>query len=173
MAIFPSRFVADSSVLIDVEHGNLIEALFQLPCEILTTDFIVNELNRKRPLGTRMIEKGLIVRDLSPQQVARIQVLISRHKGTSVPDISCYILAEELSIPLLTGDGGLRAAALHAGIRTHGTLFVRDQLVKHRTLRPPDASDSLKRIQECGARLPKSECAKRYRRWKAGRQEGV
>jgi hypothetical protein len=161
-----SRYVADSSVLIDMENGKLVEEFFLLPFDILTTDLIIEELNRKKPTGSLMIERGLIVKELSSKLMAKVPGLKSKYKGTSAPDISCFILAEELLLPLITGDGDLRKAAESAGIKIHGTLFVLDKLVDDYSLIPPQrGADSLMRIQDCGARLPEKECLLRLRRW--------
>lgn len=119
--------VSDTSVIIDLERGELLESVFRL-----TVDFAVPDLLFHRelagPLGDRLLALGLRVEELSPGEVQGATVLRRADASLSLPDTFAFALAQGRQWTLLTGDAGLRRTAEAHALDVHGTLWVLDQL---------------------------------------------
>lgn len=119
--------VSDTSVVIDLERGGLLDSLFGLRLEFAVPDLLFRrELGG--PLGDQLIALGLRVEELTDQELRRATTINRAQARLSLPDAFAYTLAESRGWPLLTGDGDLRALAIAAGIETHGVLWVLDEL---------------------------------------------
>jgi len=119
--------VSDTSVIIDLERGELLESVFRL-----TVDFAVPDLLFHRevagPLGDRLLALGLRVEELSPGEVQGATVLRRADASLSLPDTFAFALAQGRQWTLLTGDAGLRRTAEAHALDVHGALWVLDQL---------------------------------------------
>jgi len=119
--------VSDTSVLIDLERGDLLEDLFRLPFEFAVPDLLfVREL--AGDLGDRLIALGLRVEVLSPVELSRATTIRRQRANLSTPDTFAFAIAESRKWTLLTGDGGLRELAASVGLEMHGVLWIFDQL---------------------------------------------
>ncbi len=122
-----SVLVSDTSVLIDLDRGDLLDQLFQLP-----HDFCVPDLLYKKELagdlGDRLRSLGLDVVELSPSELSRATSLRRELKVLSTPDTFAFSLAEARQWTLLTGDGALRQLAQQQGVEMYGVLWVIDEL---------------------------------------------
>jgi hypothetical protein len=163
MENFPSIFVTDSNIWIDLHHGKVTTHVFKLPYRFITTDFIYEEL--KQPAGADLMSMGLETRTLDPDLILEMIEMIHNYPRPSRIDISGLVLALYLKVPLLSGDGDLRKAAGREGVRLHGTLFLLDKMVAHRVIKPTRAAQALNRMLLCRSRLPEKECAKRFDAW--------
>lgn len=115
--------VSDTSVIIDLDRGDLLEHLFRLPY-----DFCVPDLLYKKELagvlGDRLRSLGLEVVELSAAELSRATGLRRETKILSTPDTFAFSLAEARRWTLLTGDGALRDLCLKHGVAMHGVLWV-------------------------------------------------
>ena len=125
--------ISDTSVLIDLDRGKLLEHLFQLPY-----DFCVPDLLFKRELsgdlGDRLRELGLDVVELSPTEVARATLLRRNVKVLSTPDAFAFSVAEARRWTLLTGGLALRQLAEQHGVEMHDILWVIDEFDRENVL---------------------------------------
>jgi predicted nucleic acid-binding protein len=158
--------VSDTSVLIDLERGSLLEPLFSL-----SHGFVVPDLLYRRELassiGPDLVSRGLIVESLTPDEVRRATVVTRARSSLSAPDAFAFALAESRSWTLLTGDGGLRAAATQAGITHHGVLWVLDELEREAVVDKPGLHAGLTAIStHPRCRLPGAEVQARLARFK-------
>ena len=158
-----SRYALDTSILIDLHNGNLIEAFFSLPYQFLTPDVIVEELGT--PDGKSLLRLGLRQVELSARQVLDVMALRATERSVSVNDLFAYVLARDEKITLLTGDWRLRRLAERRLSTVHGVLWVLDEMVRLGVIQPDTASTGLTRMLAFGARLPKDECERRLRIW--------
>jgi len=86
---------------------------------------------------------------------------------TFVNDLLALVLARALEATLLTGDRHLRRVAAQEGVDVHGTLWVLDEMVRLEVITPPQATQALERMLAQARRLPRAECQRRLRQWKA------
>lgn len=119
--------VSDTSVIIDMERGSLLEDVFELPLEFAVPDLLFQrELTGE--LGTRLIEMGLRVEELNSPELTRATAITRQHKRLSTPDSFAFAIAESRGWTLLTGDGVLRDLAAATNVAVHGVLWLCDQL---------------------------------------------
>jgi predicted nucleic acid-binding protein len=143
-----------------------VAQLFELPYKFIAPDVIVAELDD--PPVQSLVSLGLQQYRFSGEQVAQVQSLVRKHRGSSPKDLFALVLAKELKGILLTGDRLLRKAAEAEGVTVHGTLWVLDTLITRGIILPREAAAALRRMLISGRRLPKQECQTRLKRWERG-----
>ncbi len=122
-----SVLVSDTSVIIDLDRGNLLEDLFRLPYRFCVPDLLYKrELDGE--LGNRLMALGLNIVELSPAELTRATGLRREIKVLSTPDTFAFSLAEARRWTLLTGDGALRKLADEQGVAMHGVLWIVEEL---------------------------------------------
>jgi predicted nucleic acid-binding protein len=122
--------VNDASCLIDLCKAGLLHLVVQLPYRlIIPLPVRESELLRLSAEDWAMLDAGVVVYDLPPEQVAEAMQLRQSHAGLSANDCFCLVAARhhEPAI-LLTGDRQLRTVAAFDGRRVHGVLWVIDEL---------------------------------------------
>jgi hypothetical protein len=158
--------VSDTSVLVDLERGGLLDACFGLPFE-----FAVPDLLFKRELagygGAAMVARGLQVVELISGELSFAQAIRGAHPKLSLPDAYAYSLARGRQWTLLTGDGELRALARAEGAPFHGVLWVLDRLFEQPSR---DSATILAGLEAIAAhprcRLPRIEIQARLTRFR-------
>lgn len=157
--------VSDTSVLIDLERGGLIETAFALPYELAVPDLLYKQELRQNG-GPALQQLGLVVAELSSEQVRLAQDLQRTAPKLSLPDTFALILAQSGPRALLTGDQGLRTLAESRAVVCHGVLWLLDQMVEHgaaTTAAMYHALTSISKHQR--SRLPTGEVKARRMRW--------
>lgn len=119
--------VSDTSVIIDLERGELLESVFQLAVDFAVPDLLFHR-ELAGPLGDRLLALGLRVEELSPSEVQGATVLRRADATLSLPDTFAFALAQGRRWTLLTEDAGLRRTAEAHALDVHGTLWVLDQM---------------------------------------------
>lgn len=158
-----SIYISDTNIWIDFGRAGLLDALFELPFTYISTDFVFGELNYPDPESLR--NRGLISESLSAAEVESLHVLMAEHGNSSLADVSCYMVAKNKGLPLLTGDGRLRKQAQKDGLQVHGALWLLDQLLAYAVVAPQQAAAALLTMRAAGARLPEAECLHRLAIW--------
>lgn len=153
--------VSDTSVLVDLERGSLLEASFRLPFR-----FSVPDLLYKRELknwgGEELIRLGLSVEELDGDGVQRALAYRQRAPALSLPDCFALTLAQTRSWVLLSGDSALRQLAVAEAVKCHGVLWLLDQMRDAAAASIRELYDGLTAISEHPrCRLPRSEIRRR------------
>ncbi len=124
--------VADTSVLIDLERGGLIEDCFALPYRFTVPDLLYErELAGRRDgsrLGQTLMSLGLGIEELDGDEVSAAIRYREERPALSLPDSFALSLSTSRGWTLLTGDGVLRAFAMALNVVCHGVLWLMDQL---------------------------------------------
>jgi len=159
-----SVLVSDTSVLIDLERGDLLEAVFRSSAELAVPDLLFER--ELRPYnGPDLLRTGLRVLELNS---AGVQLALEYRRRThliSLPDSFTLALAKTQGYILLTGDAALATLAREEGVECHGVLWVLDLLERERVVPLKELCSGLTQI--CGhprCRLPKKAVAERLRR---------
>lgn len=158
-------YVSDTNIWIDFHNADLLDELFRLPFTFCSTDFVLDELQELA--HEELTRRGLIVERLDGAAISVLIGLTSQHRNSSLADVSCYFLAREHALPLLTGDGRLRRQALRDGLPVHGALWLMDQLLAHGVTPVERLHAGLESMLQAGARLPAEECQRRLKEWRA------
>jgi hypothetical protein len=119
--------VSDTSVIIDLDRGGLLEHLFGLRYEFCVPDLLFKK-ELAGDLGDRLRALGLNIVELTSDELTRATALRRQIKVLSTPDTFAFSLAEARRWPLLTGDGALRDLCIEQGIAMHGVLWVISEL---------------------------------------------
>ncbi|WP_252107958.1 MULTISPECIES: hypothetical protein [unclassified Halomonas] len=156
--------VSDTNIWIDLHRSGLLETVFSLPHQFVTTDFVWREL--KKPPGKELTGLGLAVEAFNGDEVATLFTLRQTLGNSSLADVSCYFLAKERGWTLLTNDGALRKSGQQSQLEVRGVLWILDELEAHALLSPSQLADALESMLKAGARLPEYDCHQRLGRWR-------
>lgn len=157
--------VSDTSVIIDLERGALLEDLFRLPFEFAVPDLLFRR-ELTGPLGDRLVALGLRVEELTSIELASATTIRRERKELSTPDTFAFAIAEGRRWPLLTGDGGLRRLAAERQIAFHGVLWICDQFEEGQRVPGPRLHAGLLAISSHPrCRLPATEVRVRLGRY--------
>lgn len=156
--------VADTSVLVELEHGGLLQVVFGRSVTLVVPDLLYERELAARN-GTYLQSLGLSVVELTPAEMSEAQVARSSRPGLSLPDCYAFACALRTSHALCTDDQALKKVAVARGIAVGGTLGLLDRLHREgmdkQTLRQGLAAmrDHLK------CRLPRDEVEARLASW--------
>jgi len=153
--------VSDTSVLIDLDRGILVEATFRLPFEFTIPDLLYERELREHG-GPEFVRMGLRVEELDGEGVARALGYLRKRRALSLPDSFALALAKINAWTLLSGDRELRELAEEEEVRCHGVLWLLDQMLEHSAVDRDELRAALGRIAaHPRCRLPKPEIRKR------------
>jgi hypothetical protein len=99
--------VSDTSVLIDLERGDLISCAFRLSATFAVPD-VLYERELRDHGGEELMKLGLKVQSLDGDGVALAMRHLQAQRHLTVPDSFALALAKQNGWTLLTGDGPLR-----------------------------------------------------------------
>lgn len=149
--------VSDTSVLVDLERGNLLQAAFLLPLEFAVPDVLYHR-ELKDFGGQQLTDLGLRIEELPPEGVLLSMNFRDRKPGLSIPDTFAAALAKTQGWALLAGDGLLRELAAEEALECRGVLWLMDLMLEKAVVEPQVLLEGLSRIAEHPrCRLPKRE----------------
>ena len=120
--------VSDSSVLIDLERGGLLESTFLSGHTLVVPDLLFeNEL--KDYNGNYLKALGLAVTELNSDEVSMAQEIHTLRSGLSLEDCFALVCACRANHILLAGDGLLRKEAATRNIACRGLLWLLDEML--------------------------------------------
>lgn len=151
--------ISDANILIDMEAGELLTQLFQLPMQFATPDILYWE--EIEPGTPGLIELGLKILEISGEYVAYAATLPTKF-GTapSSNDYLAMALAKQEGCPLLTGDQALKAAAQSEDITVMGTVWLLRTMVENKVIDVEQALSALNLMKERKSRLPWDEATR-------------
>lgn len=157
--------VSDTSVLIDLERGDLLPVAFATGMPMVVPDLLyAKELEPYNGAYYRAL--GLQVVTLQPDEVSFAQFVNNERKPLSLSDCFALSCARRQDHVLLTSDGSLRAAAKDYGVEMYGLLWLLDGLAQSRVVTHASLHEGLTKIaQGPRCRLPKAEIQKRLNAW--------
>jgi predicted nucleic acid-binding protein len=149
--------VSDTSVLIDLERGRLLQAVFALPHEFAVPD-VLYDREMRGDWGDALVRLGLRVEEVSKEGVADALRYHRQSRSLSVPDSFALALAKEHQWLLLTGDGQLRNLGASENVECHGVLWLLDLMEQAGTPGIQPLHDGLAALAEHPrCRLPRRE----------------
>ena len=147
--------ISDTSVLIDIECGQLTKAMFRLPFQFAVPDTLfVEELSGKHG---HLLEMGLQSKTMSGELVAEAINLYHQYHKISVNDMLAFTLAKHERSQLLTGDKALREVALKFNVEVHGTIWLVKRMLENGVIAMRDACKGFDLMRASGSRLPWDE----------------
>lgn len=157
--------VSDTSVLIDLERGDLLPVAFASGMPMVVPDLLyAKELEPYNGAYYRSL--GLQVVSLLPDEVSFAQQVKHERKPLSLPDCFALVCVRRQDHALLTGDGPLRLAAKAYDVQMYGLLWLLDALAERGQVTHSTLHEGLTKIsQGPRCRLPKAEIQKRLKAW--------
>lgn len=155
--------VSDTNIWIDLHRSGLLETVFELPYQFVTTDFVWREL--RKPPGQQLTELGLTIETIDGEQTGTLFQLRQSLNNSSLADVSCYFVAREMGWTLLTNDGALRKSGREAELDVRGVLWILDELERCDICSGIRLAEALEAMLDAGARLPGTECRQRLSLW--------
>lgn len=162
--------ISDTNIILDLLFLNMLDDFFSLPCDICTTDLVIDEI--VQPAQQKIIDsfvksRKLEVVQFSPSEFSNItNLFVMNPNNASLTDCSVWYYAKQTNGRLLTGDGKLRKAAENDNVKVSGILYVFDNLIEYEILSRNKAADLLENLIKVNMRLPKDECEKRILTWR-------
>jgi hypothetical protein len=157
--------VSDTSVLIDLERGNLLQATFQLPTPLAVPDLLY-ERELAPTNGELLLSLGLRKLPLDPAGTALAQTYRGRVRALSLPDAFALALAKQGGHTLVCGDRRLRDLSDTEGVTCHGVLWVLDQILDAGIRPKSELADALRTIAaHPRCRLPRGLVAEHLTRY--------
>ena len=145
--------ISDANILIDMEAGELMDTLFQLPMQFAIPDILYWE--EIEPGTPGLEEQGLRVLEVSSKYVAYAAGLPAKYGTNASPnDYLALALAKQEGCPLLTGDQTLKQAAKNEDIPVMGSVWLLRTMVENQLLNVDQAHAALARMKERKRRLP-------------------
>lgn len=157
--------VSDTSVIIDLDRGDLLEAAFKLDDNLVVPDLLF-ERELDANFGERLRSLGIVIESLDGNEVRRATELRRAESRLSVADTFAFALAQGRQWTLLTGDGVLRSVAEAEGVAVHGVLWVFDRIEANGICDPATLHGCLsKTAAHPRCRLPRREIELRLKRY--------
>lgn len=158
--------VSDTSILIDLERGGLLEAAFSCGLTMVVPDLLY-ERELAAENGPFLRQLGLGVVALTPDELALAQQMQSERKGLSLPDCFALCCALRPDHALVTGDRILRTEALSRQAAVFGLLWFLDQVAASGVIASSMLFEGLSRIvSHPRCRLPSADVRHRLAAWK-------
>jgi hypothetical protein len=160
--------VSDTSVLIDLERGGLLEQAFACGLTMVVPDLLyARELETDN--GPLLRKLGLGVVALSPDEVEFAQHVRKLRPGLSLPDCFALSCARRQDHALVSGDKLLRSEAQARHCKVFGLLWILDQMEASGRIETNMLHEGLSRIwSHPRRRLPKVDVMERLARWAPG-----
>ena len=151
--------ISDANILIDLEEGELLRHVFDLPFAFRVPDILFYE--ELEAHHGYLLDLGLTLGELDEQGMKAAFDYTHKYSNPSRNDCFALALAFREGCPLLTGDKALRTAAEQEEISVKGTLWIVEQLVVHRVITVSRARRAYELMKDAGRRLPWTEAAQR------------
>ena len=151
----PRLLVSDTSVLIDLERGSLLQTTFKLPTPLAVPD-VLYERELRTTNGELLVNLGLQVLKLDGASVTIAQTYMARMRALSVPDAFALALAKSGGHILVCADRALKELAQAESVECHGLFWILDQIVDSGLLTAGSVREALDTIaSHPRSRLPK------------------
>lgn len=156
--------VTDANVFIDMDAAGLLEEMFRLAdIEFAVPNILyIEELAARH---SRLPGLGLKVLSLEPAAIEDAEKLRAKYRRPSQNDLFALALARAEKCGLLTGDKGLREAAVEEAVEVHGTVWLVEHFLQQRLVDGGRAKDCYERMRRDGSRLPWAEVNEQLARW--------
>jgi len=157
--------VSDTSVLIDLERGGLLEAAFACGLTMVVPDLLY-ERELAAHNGPFLRALGLGVVALSPSEVEFAQALRKKQPGLSIPDCFALSCARRDNYALVAVDKLLQSEAALENCAVYGLLWVLDQMDSSGKIDTDMLREGLDRMRNHPrCRLPRGEVSQRLQQW--------
>jgi predicted nucleic acid-binding protein len=157
--------VSDTSVLIELERGGLLEPAFSCGLIMVVPDLLYQkEIEEENGPYLRALGLGVVA--LTPDEVELAQTIKMQRPALSLPDCFALTCAHRQAHILVTGDMKLRKEAENRNVQVCGLLWILDQMEACGNFSYTLLHEGLSQISaDPRCRLPKDEVNIRLTKW--------
>ena len=156
--------ISDSNIFIDMESGDLLRHMFQLPETFAAPNILYEEeLIEHHP---ELPAHGLRILELTGESMQEAYRLRQRYNQPSQNDLFALALAKQEECPLLTGDKNLREAAKDEKIEVRGTLWLVERMFEEKIIDVSKVEHAYEGMRQEQRRLPWGEVEKQLKRFR-------
>ncbi len=157
--------VSDTSILIDLERGGILESAFCCGLTLIVPDLLYeNELEAENGQYLRSLGLGVVA--LTPEELTFAQTVKVERKTLSLPDCFALSCAMRPAHALVSGDKALRNEGKSRGSTVYGLLWLLDQMAASGSIATSLLYEGLARIvAHPRCRLPAEEVKIRLNAW--------
>ncbi|HHU55413.1 MAG TPA: PIN domain-containing protein [Acholeplasmataceae bacterium] len=160
--------ITDTNIWIDFITVEALKLPFMLRHQLfICKETFIDELLFPVGINKDLLEYGLKPIEMEEIEYIKALELLRQYPKLSTYDTIALSISINRKINLLTGDKRLKQAAKDFGIKTHGTLWVFDELLHDKTISQKDYIKYMEKLKEnCGKkiRLPILEIEKRIKK---------
>jgi hypothetical protein len=164
--------VSDTSILIDLDRGGLLESAFSCGLTMIVPDLpYQKELENENGAYLRTLGLGVVA--LTPDELVLAQTVRTQRTTLSLPDCFALSCATRPLHSLVTGDKALRNEAKARGSSVFGLLWLLDRMAASNSVAFNLLYEGLTRIHgHPRCRLPADEVKARLDAWAPGAKLG-
>jgi hypothetical protein len=152
--------VSDANVVIDMDAGGLLKAMFKLDYSFAVPDILFEEeLKAQHPELPALGLKSLELREEAVKHVEELSVKYEK-SGASRNDFVALALARQEACPLLTGDSRLRQVCDAEEVDVHGTVWLVGKMMEQKIIGLAAIRRAYRAMRDAGRRLPWDEVEK-------------
>jgi len=160
--------VIDANIFIDLIKLRMLAWLFKIGYEIYTTQEIVDQLKDDQSgLLKEFIGSGALTVYLLSEKELEELVRLTITKSLELADKSVVWLAMHLKATVISGDGPLRRFCESKQLEVRGIIWFFDSLLEKQLIVPALAALKMEQLLIMNSRLPRFECERRIKEWKA------
>lgn len=152
--------ISDSSALIDLRKGEILELFLKLPFEFVIPDVLIeSELLSFSKKEISLLRKQMIVAKLGGDEVEKARLIVASVPALSLLDGFALVVAEKHpGCILLTGDKRMRLRAEQTSIECHGVLWIIEEIHKAESSHSKALLKALNAwLEDPYVRLPRAE----------------
>lgn len=160
--------ITDVSVFFDLYNIKVLPEFFALDWEIMTTDFVYNEILHAEQKDTFEVferSRRLKIVTTSAEEIEQILEAEFSTGLLSFKDKTIFWKALQLNATLLTSDRRLRKEAKQNTIEVHGSLWVLEQLIVAKLISKKCAVAALNLLKQTNKRLPLKLVEELMKKW--------
>lgn len=158
--------ITDANIFIDLIKLQLLQHLFAIDLEIITTQEVYDELYdwQQAMLENYIQSSQLSKHSFSVTEWEEINILpVTR--GLTKEDITVAYLAKKINAIVLSGDNPLRKHCVSQKLDVKGIIWLLDTFLEYKHLTKAQAHENLNALLSFNQRLPRKECEDRLKLW--------
>lgn len=153
--------ITDANIFIDLFELKLLDSFFQLPYDIHTTVFVLEELDEE---CSNFVKNNSTVLNISDDEKIELD-LLSWNKGFTFPDKSILYVAMKHQMIVFSGEKKMMSWCKSHDLESHGVLFIFQEFIENGLFSKNLVAIKLKELMEFNQWLPSDICLDLIDKW--------
>jgi len=153
--------ITDANIFIDLYELDLLESFFQLPYDLHTTVFVLDELETE---CRQSLTDRISVLNISSEEKAELDKL-NWNSGFTFTDKSILFLAKKENMLVLSGEKKMMKWCKTNNIPSHGILFILEEFIRAGLFDSSYMANKLNELMDFNQWLPTEICISLIEKW--------